>query len=95
MKYLHRVFTAKKGTRVVVHFSEPTRVMLLSDMEYKNYKEHSTYRYRGGDLVESPHEFEIPSDGTWHVVIEKGGYFNPRPVTGSVEVIAKDKGVTA
>jgi hypothetical protein len=89
MKYLHRVFSAKKGYHVVVHFSEPTRVMLISDMEYKNYKEHFTYRYRGGDFSESPHEFEIPNDGTWHVVIEKGSYYNPRPISGSVEIIPK------
>lgn len=89
MKYLHRVFKAKKGTRIVVHFSEPTRVMLIGDYDYKKYKEHKTYNYRGGHFEESPHEFEIPNDGRWHIVIEKGGYFNPRPVVGSVEIYAE------
>lgn len=90
MKYLHRVFKAKKGTRVVVHFNEPTRVMLIGDFDYKKYKDHKTYNYRGGNLEESPHEFEIPNDGTWHIVIEKGSYYNPRTIVASVEIMHAD-----
>jgi hypothetical protein len=90
MKYLHRVFKAKKGTHVIVHFSEPTKVMLIGDYDYKKYKEHKTYNYRGGQLDQSPHDFEIPNDGLWHIVIEKGGYFNPRPITASVEMVTAE-----
>ena len=89
MKYLHRVFKAKKGTRVVINISEPTRVMLLGDYNYKKYKEHKTYSYRGGMIEEKSHEFEIPNDGLWHVVIEKGGYFAPKPIVASVDIIPK------
>jgi hypothetical protein len=88
MRYLHRVFKAKKGNHVIVHFSEPTRVMLLGDYEYKKYKDHRTYNYRGGNLEVSPHDFEIPNDGLWHIVIEKGTYHDPKPITGSVAIQA-------
>jgi hypothetical protein len=89
MKYLHKVFKAKKGSRVVVNFSEPTKVMLLGDYHYRQYKEHKTYSYRGGMLEGKSHEFEIPNDGLWHVVIEKGSYYNPKPIKASVELFAK------
>jgi hypothetical protein len=89
MKYLHRVFKAKKGTHVMVHISEPTKVMLLGDYHYKQYKEHKTFSYRGGMIEGSSHDFEIPNDGLWHVVIEKGSYYNPRPITASVEILEK------
>jgi len=86
MKYLHRILKAKKGTYIKVHFSEPTKVLLLGDYQYKNYKEHRTYDYRGGQLTKSPQQFEIPNDGLWHVVVERGGYYNPKNITAGVEV---------
>ena len=89
MKYLHKVFKAKKGSRVVVNFSEPVKVMLLGDYHYRMYKDHKTFSYRGGLMEGNSHEFEIPNDGLWHVVVEKGSYFNPKPVTASVELFAK------
>jgi hypothetical protein len=89
MKYLHKVFKAKKGSHVIVHFSHPTKVMLLGDSGYKQYKEHKTYNYRGGMMEGNQHEFTIPNDGLWHVVVEKGSYYNPMPVTASVEVHGK------
>jgi hypothetical protein len=86
MKYLHQILKAKKGTHIKVHFSEPTKVLLLGDYQYKNYKDHKTYNYRGGELQKSPTQFEIPNDGLWHVVIERGGYFNPKNIKAAVEV---------
>jgi hypothetical protein len=61
--------------------------MLIGDYDYKKYKEHKTYNYRGGQLEVSPHDFEIPNDGLWHIVIEKGSYYNPREITASVEMV--------
>ena len=86
MKYLHQTLKVKKGTQVTVHFSQPTKVLLLGDYQYKNYKDHRTYNYRGGNLEQSPQQFEIPNDGLWHVVVEKGSYFNPKNIVASVEV---------
>jgi hypothetical protein len=87
MKYLHRFFKAKKGTHVKVHFDQPTRVLLIGDYNYRQYKEHRTFSYHGGLLDDSPHEFRVPSDGIWHVVIERGGYYNPKNIHASVEVV--------
>jgi hypothetical protein len=89
MKYLHKVFKAKKGTHVVVHISEPTRVLLIGDYQYKQYKEHKTFSYRGGMVEGNSTDIEVPNDGLWHVVIEKGSYFHPKPLTASVEILEK------
>ncbi len=86
MKYLHRILKAKKGTNIKVHFSQPAKVLLLGDYQYRNYKEHRTYDYRGGALEHSPQLFVIPNDGLWHVVVERGGYFNPKNIVAAVEV---------
>jgi hypothetical protein len=86
MKYLHRILKAKKGTHIKVHFSQPAKVLLLGDYHYRNYKEHRTYDYRGGELEHSPQQFVIPNDGLWHVVVEKGSYFHPKNIVAAVEV---------
>jgi hypothetical protein len=88
MKYLHRILKAKKGTHISVHFDQPTKILLLGDYQYKNYKEHKTYNYRGGASENSPKQFVIPNDGLWHVVVERGGYFNPKNIVAKVEVAA-------
>jgi hypothetical protein len=38
-------------------------------------------------LENSPFEFEAPSDGVWHIVIEKGSYFAPKNITASVTIL--------
>jgi len=87
MKYLHQFLKAKKGMHLKVHFSQPAKVLLLGDANYRQYKEHRTYKYRGGELEQSPHKFTIPSDGTWHVVVERGSYYNPKNIVATVEVV--------
>lgn len=86
MKYLHRILKLKKGTHIKVHFDQPAKILLLGDYHYKNYKEHRTYQYRGGNMENSPQQFIIPSDGLWHIVVEKGGYFNPKNIVANVVV---------
>lgn len=88
MKYLHRPFKAKKGQSVLVHFDQPTRVLLLTDREYKNYKNCKTFRYRGGELEDSPATFDIPETGKWHIIVELGSYYHPKSITASVEILS-------
>jgi hypothetical protein len=87
MRYLHRKFKVKRGTHIKVKFSQAAKVLLLSDFQYDRYKNHFTYKYRGGFMSDSPFEFITPDNGIWHVVIEKGGYYNPLSIRGSVEIV--------
>jgi hypothetical protein len=87
MKYLHQILKLKKGSLLKVHFNQPTKVIVLDDYNYKKYKTHVTYAYWGGELEKSPYIFEVPSTGLWHVVVERGGYFKPKNIIASVDVI--------
>ena len=87
MKYLHQFFKLKKGALLKVHFSQPAKVLLLNDYNYKKYTAHVTYTYWGGELAESPYLFEVPATGLWHVVVEKGGYFKPKNIVASIDLI--------
>jgi hypothetical protein len=86
MKFLHQPFSARAKQRIEVSFNKPTRVLLIHESQFKAYKGGKTYKYRGGYYDESPVVFEVPSDGVWHAVIEKGTYRNPLDVTGSAKL---------
>ncbi len=86
MKFLHQPFQAKAKDRIIVEFSQPTKVMLLHESQMKPYKQGRTYEYRGGVSDNSPVEFTVPFDGVWHAVIEKGTHKNPLDVSGSAKL---------
>jgi hypothetical protein len=62
-------------------------VLVLDEYNYKKYKTHVTYNYWGGEMEKSPCIFEVPSTGLWHVVVERGGYFKPKNIVASVDLI--------
>ena len=87
MLFLHGVIKGKKGYTVKVDISHPTKVKLISNKEFRNYKMNKPYRFYGGFFEDSPAYIPFPSSGVWHVVVEKGSLKNPLPVTAKVEVI--------
>ena len=90
MKYLHQILRLKKGTFLKIHFNQPTKVLLLTDYNYKKYKDHVTYSYQGGQMEESPYIVKVPATGLWHIVIEKGGYFKPKNIVASVDLMTSN-----
>lgn len=87
MKYLHKQLKAGRNCVVVVNFDHPTKVMLLKDSEYRKYKDGRTYDYRGGFAEKSPVKFILPEGATWHVIVEKGSYFNPIRINASIQLL--------
>lgn len=49
-------------------------VLLLDPANYNKYKAGQDYRYHGGLTEQSPVDLVPPHTGTWHVVIDRGGY---------------------
>lgn len=75
MRYLRSTFYAKKGQAAKVTFDLPAKIMLMPDRDFKKYRNNSgAITYWGGHQTESPVVFEIPSPGTWHVIVELGWY---------------------
>ncbi len=87
MKYLHKQVKAGRNCVVVVNFDQPCKVMLLKDSQYLKYKDGKTYDYRGGFSENSPVKFILPEGATWHVIIERGSYFNPANINSSVNIL--------
>ena len=89
MKFLHKPIKAKAGDTIKVEFSRPTRVLLIYAGQFGRYKKGKTYEYRGGNSDQSPVEFNVPFEGIWHAVIEKGSFRNPLQVTGNAHLIKR------
>ena len=87
MKILQQAVKVKKGARVLVKFSRPANIYLMTEVNFKRYKEGQSFKRIGGEFTESPAEFTAPYDGTWHAIIEKGAHTNPEHITGSVETL--------
>lgn len=89
MRLLQKPFkNAKKGQTIEVTFDKPTNVKFMTATNFTKYKKGNTHTYYGGFQEESPVEFVIPKNGTWHAVIEKGTFSKPLEVSGNA--ILKD-----
>ena len=87
MKFLYNRFPAKCDQIVRITFTKPTEVRLIAEDQYDLYKKGFQHEYIGGHYEQSPVEFEIPKDGVWYAIVEKGTYSNPLDIEGKVEVL--------
>lgn len=83
MKFLHGKLKVNKGGKITVNFSKPTRVLVMTEREFKKYRDNITYTYYGGHK-ESPYEFTAPKSDVWHVVVEKGTAEKPEKITATL-----------
>ena len=82
MRYLHGKIKANKGGKITVTISKKTRVLILTEKDFKRYKNNQTYTYFGG-VKEGSYDFTATKSGVWHVVVEKGSYHKPENIKAS------------
>jgi hypothetical protein len=82
MRYLHGKIKANKGGKITVTISKKTRVLILTEKDFKRYKNNQTYTYFGG-VKEGSYDFTAIKSGVWHVVVEKGSYHKPENIKAS------------
>ena len=74
MNFLHEEFDLQPEDVVEVSLDSQANVMLLDPHNFSNYQEGSSYRYYGGHAENTPVRLSPPHSGTWHVVVNLGGY---------------------
>lgn len=76
MKYLtYDLGSMKRGERVEVTLKgNAANVRIMDSTNFNNYKKGKKHSYIGGHVTKSPYIAAIPSSGSWHVVIDFGGY---------------------
>ena len=63
------------GTIVTVTLSgTEANVKLLDESNFHAYKTRARHHYTGGHYRRSPAVLSVPNDGTWHVVVDLGGF---------------------
>ncbi len=60
-------------------------VRLLDSSNFQNYKSGRRHIFYGGYVKKSPYKVKVPRSGSWHVVIDLGGY--PGRINSSVNVL--------
>ncbi len=90
MNYLHSVVKALKGNQIKVSIDQPTRVLLLDRIQFKNYQDHRTFTYRGGQ-TEEEEIFQIPKNGEWHIVVELRTKNQRKDVNASISKLVAPK----
>lgn len=63
------------GTVVTVTLSgTEANVQLVDELNFRAYKAGQGHRFYGGHARRSPIVLTIPTDGSWHVVVDLGGF---------------------
>lgn len=87
MKFLHKVFEAKRKQIIEVEIDKPTKVKFMTGKEMKAYRMGKTHTFFGGLFEESPVRFVVPFDSNWNVVVEKGTHAAPLDVHASCALL--------
>lgn len=62
------------GTIVEIVLSSINNVRLMDHANYLNYVEGKPYKAIGGRMEKSPTRLQIPTNGHWHVVVDRVGF---------------------
>lgn len=85
MRFLYQKVRAQKGNKIKISVSQPTRVLVMNNKNYKRYKNNQTFTYFGGEK-DGTYEFTAPLSIDWNVVVEKGTFHSPASVTASIAI---------
>lgn len=86
MKFLHyQVQTSGRETIRVDLQRSAANVRIMDTANFNNYRRGLRHRYYGGHYRTSPAVITAPHAGTWHVVVDLGGYAGR--VSASVSIV--------
>ena len=72
MQYLHYSLNLGIHDVVQVDLKSPAYVRLLTEEQYRAYREGKNYRFFGGMAESSPANIKPPNKGQWHLCIDLG-----------------------
>lgn len=70
MKHVHQREELSEGDQVVIHCSQTCNIRLMSDADYRRYKNGARHNYYGGAYDRFPAKIPIPRDGVWNITID-------------------------
>ena len=74
MNFLHYPLNLSSGDIVEVTLDTQANVRLLDEANFTKYQRGDKHTYYGGLAKVSPIKIPAPHPGSWHLVIDLGGY---------------------
>lgn len=74
MNFLHYEVNAGPDDLIQVTLDKQANVRLLDSLNFQRYRSGRRHEYRGGLVENSPFNLVAPHHGSWHVVVDLGGY---------------------
>ena len=70
MKFIHQREQLEEDDLVVITCSQPCNIRLMSDANFRSFKNRGRHSYHGGAFVSFPARIRVPSDGYWNITLD-------------------------
>ncbi|QEY58782.1 DUF1883 domain-containing protein [Pseudomonas sp. C27(2019)] len=70
MKFVHQREYLKEGDTVVIECSQTCNIRLMSDANFRSFKNGGRHTYHGGAFADFPARIKVPSTGYWNITLD-------------------------
>lgn len=70
MKFIHQREHLNEGDIVVIESSQPCNIRLMSDANFRSFKNSARHSYIGGAFDRFPAKISVPSSGFWNITLD-------------------------
>ncbi|WP_268800995.1 DUF1883 domain-containing protein [Pseudomonas huanghezhanensis] len=70
MKFIHQREHLNEGDIVVIECSNPCNIRLMSDANFRSFKNAGRHTYHGGAFEKFPAKIVVPSSGFWNITLD-------------------------
>jgi hypothetical protein len=70
MKFIHQREHLNGGDLVVIECSQPCNIRLMSDANFRSFKNGARHSYLGGAFERFPARISAPSTGFWNITLD-------------------------
>lgn len=78
MKFIHQREHLNEGDIVVIESSNACNIRLMSDANFRSFKNGGRHTYHGGAFDRFPAKIVVPSTGFWNITLDTT---TPRPIS--------------
>ena len=73
MKFVHQREHLNEDDIVVIECSQQCNIRLMSDANFRSYKNGGRHVYHGGAFDQFPARISVPSTGFWNITLDTAG----------------------
>ncbi|MBB1605890.1 MULTISPECIES: DUF1883 domain-containing protein [unclassified Pseudomonas] len=70
MKFIHKREHLNEGDLVVIECSRTCNIRLMTDANFRSFKNGARHAYHGGAFERFPARIRVPSTGFWNVTLD-------------------------